>query len=195
MFTALSGVTQPVRSFITPRLPQQAAALTMFSYVRAAPFHLNHRDRTIPVKSVKGEEQAASPQPNLIGLPPVEQEPPPSPPSADPPGGSSSTATIPSISLSSAAFRRASEFNVSLPDTRRPHHATARPVRVAHHRPAPTRRAALPARAARCARRLGGAMGVGQVHGSAWRSAARSSTGAVGYGSGGEHPLISGAMV
>ena len=65
----------------------------MADSVRAAPFHLNHRARSIPVKS-------------------VEKEPPPA---ADPPGGSTSTATSSTISLSSAAFRRVVEFKVPLP--------------------------------------------------------------------------------
>ena len=72
--------------------------------VRAAPFHLNHRVRTLPVKGeVKCEEGAAL-------LEPIEEEaPPPSTSMADqdPPGGSSSTATA------SAAFRRVSDFKVS----------------------------------------------------------------------------------
>ena len=85
----------------------------MTDNVRAAPFHLNHRARAIPVKSVKGE--AALPQPvlHLQGLQqPVEEKPPPA---ADPPGGSTSTATSSTISLSSAAFRRVVEVKVPLP--------------------------------------------------------------------------------
>ena len=50
------------------------------------------------------------------------------------------------------------------PGDRRPHHATARPVHVAHHHPKTSRRAELPVRAARRLRRLGGAVGVGQLH-------------------------------